>query len=142
LVESLRTEGVQAVAVGVGCNLFWDGVLIDDALARRATALDREGWRGTGAGLAAELLASLNDHYRSWSYLGFPSLRESWLERAEWIGEVVQVASGTAPLVGRMEGVDDEGRLVISSPGGQVAVAAGDLSPGPSPSVSRPHRNG
>ena len=131
LVESLWTEEGQAVAVGVGCNLFWDGFLIDEALAQGATALDREGWRGSGSSLAAEVLASLNDHYRSWSELGFPALRPSWLARAEWIGEVVQVGSGTAPVVGRMDGVDDEGRLLISGPDGPVAIAAGDLSPGP-----------
>ncbi len=142
LVESLWTEAGQAVAVGVGCNAFWDGALVDHAIALEATALDGEGWRGSGDELAAEVLASLNDHYRSWSDLGFPALRQAWLERAEWIGEEVQVVSGSVPLVGRMEGVDDEGRLIISAPHGPVAIAAGDLSPGPAPSVRPARRSG
>ncbi len=135
LVESLWTEAGQALAVGVGCNVSWEGILVDDSIAPGATALDREGWRGSGPGLAAAVLASLSDHYRSWSDLGFPALRDSWLERAEWIGEEVQVASGPAPLVGRLEGVDDEGRLLVTGAHGQVAVAAGDLATGPSPSL-------
>ena len=142
LVESLWTEEGQAVAVGVGCNVFWEGLRMDDAIAPGATALDREGWRGSGARLAAEVLASLSDHYRSWRDLGFPALREPWLRRAVWIGEEVQVASGTAPLQGRLEGVDDEGRLLVTGPHGQVAIAAGDLSTGPLPSVRPARRAG
>jgi BirA family biotin operon repressor/biotin-[acetyl-CoA-carboxylase] ligase len=142
LVESLWTDWGRALAVGVGCNVFWEGVLVDDALASRATALDREGWRGSGAGLAAEVLASLSDHYRSWSNVGFAALRDSWLERAEWIGEEVQVASGPVPLVGRLEGVDDEGRLLVTGPHRRVAVAAGDLSAGPFPSLRPARRPG
>ncbi len=135
LIESLWTEEGEAVAVGVGCNLFWEGAHVDHAIALEATALDGEGWRGSGDKLAAEVLASLNEHYRSWSDLGFAALRQEWLERAEWIGEEVLVASGSVPLVGRLEGVDDEGRLILSGPHGPVAIAAGDLSPGPGASL-------
>ena len=142
LAESLWTEKGQAVAVGVGCNAFWEGLGRGDPIAPGATALDREGWRGSGSRLAVEVLVSLNDHYRSWSDLGFPALRQPWLERAEWIGEEVEVAGATAPLVGRLDGVDDQGRLLVTRPEGQVAVAAGDLSPGPRPSVRPASRAG
>ena len=137
LVESRAGGDGLVVAVGVGCNVSWGGLTPDGPITLPATSLDHEGWGGGRTELAAEVLAALHDQYWSWREGGFERLRTAWMERAAWRDQEVRVATAKGSLVGRLEGVDGEGRLLLAGPDGQRAVAAGDLELA-SPAAVRP----
>lgn len=132
LVEASEAGGGPAVVAGVGCNLRWRGL---DPAARPAgssTALDLEGFSGTRARLAVELLASLERRYRDFERSGFEDLRQEWQRRAAWIGSEVRVDGGGGAITGVYLGVDRSGALLLQPPeGATVAVSTGDLGPGP-----------
>ena len=117
-LAGLLAESVDgAVVVGIGLNVGWapDGATClaasssarpspIDVLAAMLPEIDRLASGGTGA-LAAEYRAALAT-----------------------IGMDVRVErTALAPLLGRAVGVLDDGRLVVATADGDVAVAAGDV---------------
>lgn len=107
-----------AVVVGMGLNVHSGppGAAVLDLEAQRR--VDRaqllESWLGTLDGL-------LND----WA-----AVAVSYRARCATVGREVEVLmSGGGKLVGRAEGVDDAGRLVVRPPGAEpLAVAVGDVT--------------
>ncbi|MFD0858408.1 biotin--[acetyl-CoA-carboxylase] ligase [Roseovarius aquimarinus] len=88
--------------------------------------------QGTGAEVAPEtLLAHLAHAYAAretvFGARGFGPLREAWLARAARLGEEVIARTMRGETRGLFETVDAEGKLVLKTEGGRVAIAAADV---------------
>lgn len=76
------------------------------------------------------VLAELADRYGAWCAHGFVSFREDYAAHALLTAKRVTIEDidGTTTVEGRVEGVDDEGRLLVRAPDGTVrAVSSGEV---------------
>ena len=127
LLESAgRAGGVDALAVGIGVNL---------AATPDAAALEPGAWAPvsvlgeTGLIVAPEdfldLLAPAFDHWhRQLRDYGFAPIRTAWLARAAKLGETITARTGRETISGRFDGIDDDGALMLTLPGGATRVIA------------------
>lgn len=125
LLESAGAGGqVEWLAIGVGANLSVPPVDVRDAAFPPTTLglndLDPE-----------TFLAALADAYATEESLlermGFEPIREKWLARAARLGEVITARTARDEIVGRFEGIDDQGQLILTTPEGERRVPAADV---------------
>jgi BirA family biotin operon repressor/biotin-[acetyl-CoA-carboxylase] ligase len=133
-----------AVVVGIGINVWQARADLPPGAAATSLALTAgAGVTGPaagagGPGLRERLLAGLLDElgrwYESWRDQASPGdadacgLRQEYVRRCATLGrEVTVTMPGTEPVTGTATGVDAAGRLEVRTPGGLVAVTAGDV---------------
>jgi BirA family biotin operon repressor/biotin-[acetyl-CoA-carboxylase] ligase len=116
-----------SIVVGIGINCAHH----PDGTPHPATNLAACGVRVSPEHLFEPLASAMLRRLAQWDRgAGFPSIRADWLARADGIGEDIHVATAERDMVGRFEGIDDMGRLMLRLPDGRVeAVAAGDVFP-------------
>jgi BirA family biotin operon repressor/biotin-[acetyl-CoA-carboxylase] ligase len=132
----LAEAASDAVVLGIGLNVTQSADELPepvDPRAYRPTSLALAGSPGIDRmALLGTLLESLADHYHRWVEAGgdpvvtgiAPAYRRACLT----IGRDVAVSlPGAAELLGRATDVDDDGRLVVVTPAGPRALAAGDV---------------
>lgn len=130
LLESAGSGGqVTALAVGIGINLAAApeaGAVEPGAL--RPVCLKDETGLVPDQDLVLDALAASFDHWwRQHRDFGFAPIRTAWLARAARLGETVTARSGTQETVGRFEGIDESGALILTGPRGRVAIPAADI---------------
>jgi BirA family biotin operon repressor/biotin-[acetyl-CoA-carboxylase] ligase len=133
LVERAKVAGILiegesdpafAVAIGIGVNCANHPDGTDYPAADLA---------GLGAllvpdALLEELAGEMQKRLAQWKGgLGFSSIRADWLKRAAGLGETLQVRLPERELLGRFEGLDDSGRLMLEQNGEITAVTAGEV---------------
>lgn len=130
LVETggAKGGGEAAAVVGVGCNVFWAALPAAQRELPGATALDLEGGWVTLTGLAGAVLASLHRRYREWQAGGFGPMLPDWISRCVWIGQEVEVSLPQGRVGGRLEGVGEDGALLLQTVDGRLLVPAGDVT--------------
>jgi BirA family biotin operon repressor/biotin-[acetyl-CoA-carboxylase] ligase len=130
-----------AVVVGIGINVWQaradlppDTAATSLALAAGAGLTGPAGAGGLRERLLAGLLDELGRWYESWRDQPSPGdpdacgLREEYVRRCATLGrEVTVTMPGAGPVTGTATGVDRAGRLEVRTPGGLVAVTAGDV---------------
>lgn len=80
--------------------------------------------------VAAAVLDSIAESYRTWCAEGFEPLRAAYEDRS-WLGErLVHVTDVAGRLLadGRVSGIDGHGRLVVVTADGPVNISAGDVT--------------
>ena len=123
LIEAEGTPLVVAIGIGVNCAHH-----PADA-ERPATDLAAEGARVTVEALFAALSLAMIERLREWQ-AGFASIRAAWLARAAGRGGELRARLGTRELTGRFEGIDEEGRLMLRLPDGNIeTIASGEVFP-------------
>lgn len=113
------------LAIGVGVNLrhapdpedMEEGALCPVALGLDATPED----------FLHVLASSFEVWEATYRREGFGPLREAWLSHAARLGEAIRARTVTEEHHGIFESIDNEGRLVLSTPKGTVTVAAADV---------------
>ncbi len=79
----------------------------------------------------AKMLEILLRHFQiwfeRWETLGFPAIRDAWLERAKGLNEEIIVNLQNEQLKGTFETLDPDGSLVLRTPHGQRLISAGDV---------------
>lgn len=130
LCELCPTDALVAVGVGLNVDQTRPEIPVDTGTslalagaADTATAAVREG-------LVAALGVALAEQVRAWSDTGSTrsAAQRRYADRCVTLGREVRVARpGTADLLGVAESIDDEGRLVVGTGSGRVAVSAGDV---------------
>lgn len=130
LLESAGTAGrVSVLAIGVGVNLTNapdPGLLEPDAL--RPTSLLAETGMTVTPVEFLDRLAPAFDHWLTRLHdEGFTVIRKAWLARAAKLGETVTARSGNMRLVGRFEGIDATGALIMTTQAGRQVVSAADI---------------
>ena len=58
---------------------------------------------------------------------GFASIRADWLKRAAGLGREIRVRLPERELIGRFDGLDEAGRLLLAGPDGVSSIAAGEV---------------
>ncbi len=78
----------------------------------------------------AALLDGIASAYRRWVAGGFRALHADYESRLALVGSPVRVSGldGAVRAEGVARGVDDEGRLLVESERGVVAVVAGEVT--------------
>lgn len=127
LLEGRMFGDKIAVAVGAGVNC------LDHPSHTGFPATDLA---AAGAQIGAEKLftalsATMLRRIAQWrSGAGFSNVRTDWLARAVGIGETLRVRLPDRELVGRGEGLDDNGRLLLRHADGSLhTIAAGEVFP-------------
>jgi len=112
--------------VGVGINLVSTPIEAEFP----ATSVRREGQRPPEP---AAMLGALALHFDSWARCwraeGFAPVRAAWRVRAQGLGEPIRVRLETTTLHGRFADIDQQGTLLLDTPGGRRHIAAGDVFP-------------
>ena len=123
-----RVDSSQGVAVitGVGLNVDMKGeqlpTLNATSLRLLNASVDRQG-------LLVELLSKLQYRYVQWSENQWDQLSESYVSASSTIGREVRVeVPAGEPVSGVATGVDDLGRLIVTTRTGRVHLSAGDVT--------------
>ena len=131
LAEVAAEPGRPAVVVGAGINVSQDA---DELPTSQATSLRLAGAAVTDRDTVLRAyLRALSTRYRDWrAATGDPvagGLAAAYREMCVTVGQRVRVELPSGEeLSGLADGVDDEGRLLVSVDGaGRTAVAAGDV---------------
>lgn len=128
LLESASSGGplVDWLSVGVGVNLA--KAPHDTRTEFAPVCLAGEGGEAVGP---EEFLAVLAGHFATQegklAAMGFPRIREDWLEKAARLGEVVTARTATREVTGVFETVDQAGNLILMVEGREVLIPAADV---------------
>jgi BirA family transcriptional regulator, biotin operon repressor / biotin---[acetyl-CoA-carboxylase] ligase len=125
LLEAEAVPGGLAVVVGIGTNV----VAAPTDTPTPATSLKA---LGIDVG-AEELFAALSDGWAECRGIwdngrGFAEIRRLWLERAAGLGQAVAVRSGSEPIEGIFDTIDEQGCMIVRTAAGtRVPITAGDV---------------
>lgn len=130
LLESAGSGGqVSTLVIGIGVNLAAapDAGQVE-VQATRPVSLKGE----TGLIVMPEefldALAAAFDHWsRQLRQAGFAPIRSAWLARAAKLGETITARTGGSETVGRFDGIDESGALILTTPRGRTAIPAADI---------------
>ncbi|MBI3244362.1 MAG: biotin--[acetyl-CoA-carboxylase] ligase [Chloroflexi bacterium] len=126
LAEAAFTgDKLESVVLGIGVNVNI-GPPPDLKLDYPATCLADEA--GQPLDREAVLNAILNAFDARYPQLGTPTLRQAWAKHLAMMGKAVRVIGPGETIVGKLEGVDDEGAILIRIATGEIrTVLAGDV---------------
>ncbi len=109
-----RPSGEGFVAVGIGVNVnSRPGSFPEELQGRVATCRSVSGRQWDRAALLADLLKSMEDHYRRFRRDGFEALRPDYESRLTLLGRVVSFERGGRRDTATVEGVDADGALRV-----------------------------
>lgn len=130
LLESAGPAGQPApLAIGIGVNLA--AAPPQEAVAEGAVApVSVVG--ETGHAIAPEafldlLAPAFAAREAELACDGFAAIRRAWLARAARLGETITARTGSATRIGRFEGIDDSGALVLVTAAGRETIPAADI---------------
>ena len=114
-----------SVAIGIGVNCASH----PPDTSYGATDLRASGVTVAAQDLLAKLAAAMNARLNQWvAGAGFAAIRNDWLDRAASLGETIMVRLPERELTGIFEGIDADGRLLITTPDKTTeTIAAGDV---------------
>ena len=127
-VSAARAElPVTGAAALPGTSLLGTSLLGTSLLLEGSASLDRER-------LLREILAEIERWYRAWRGTEIPGdpqasgLRAAYLGLCSTVGRDVQAELSAGNIIrGTAAGIDADGRLIVRTPAGEVAVGAGDV---------------
>jgi BirA family biotin operon repressor/biotin-[acetyl-CoA-carboxylase] ligase len=119
-------DGRFAVAVGIGVNCVSHP---EDGTLHAAGDLLSAGVMVESEPLFQRLAHNMADEIGRWNRgAGFAGIRAAWLDRAYGVGEDISVNLVGRVIDGKFDTLDDDGRLVLSRPGGsRETISAGEL---------------
>jgi BirA family biotin operon repressor/biotin-[acetyl-CoA-carboxylase] ligase len=115
------------VVIGVGVNL----TVAPQDTEFLATSIKDEGWGEVEPGaMLAEFARHFNRWENSWQTEGFAPVRAAWLAQAAISsGRPIRVRLGTSWLDGRFIDLNEEGALLLDTPGERRQISAGEVFP-------------
>ena len=123
LLELVGTQKNPALIMGIGINVVSHPA--DNPYP--ATSL-----KALGINPTIEMLVREIDHHFHmwvdlWTERGFATVRDVWCEHAKGIGTTITVNLPDQQLTGRFDGIDDDGKLQLSTEEGLKKITAGDI---------------
>ncbi len=119
-------DGRLRIAIGIGINLSTAPEATDTLYP--ATSIAAEAGSAPAFDDALTTLARRLDYWlKTEATDGFASILANWRTRATGIGKPIDVRLADRTLSGIFRDVDDEGLLVLETPGGMRTIAAGDV---------------
>jgi BirA family transcriptional regulator, biotin operon repressor / biotin---[acetyl-CoA-carboxylase] ligase len=127
LIEGERAAEALAVAIGIGVNCESH----PSQTPYPATDLKGEGTAVAAVALFEALTATMAQRLAQWRRgAGFPEIRADWIARAAGIDGDMRARLPDREIIGRGEGLDEHGRLLLRLPDGSLqAIAAGEVFP-------------
>ena len=127
LIEGERAADALAVAIGIGVNCE----SYPSQTPYPATDLKGEGGAVAVEALFEALTATIGQRLDQWRRgAGFPEIRADWIARAAGIGGDMRARLPDKEIIGRGEGLDEHGRLLLRLPDGSLqTIAAGEVFP-------------
>jgi BirA family transcriptional regulator, biotin operon repressor / biotin---[acetyl-CoA-carboxylase] ligase len=124
-------DRVEYVILGIGLNLNYRVDAMPEELRRRATSLaDLTGKNVSRESVLVRLIQDLDRCYGELEATGFEAMRPRWEAHFGLRGRRVLVELGGQTLIGRAQGIDREGALIVEDEHGQRrSVVAGDVIP-------------
>jgi BirA family biotin operon repressor/biotin-[acetyl-CoA-carboxylase] ligase len=128
----LAARGVDFVNIGIGINVAQTpGDLPPEAIGLCAASGNET---LQPADLLPELFEALSGRIDWWEAAGGRPSLDPWRTRAIFLGQPVAIVQVAEQLTGVFAGVDDDGRLLLTTTNGDtVRVSHGDLVRGPRP---------
>ena len=125
-----ETEKVHFVILGIGVNVNMEREQFPAELRHPASSLAiEEGAPVSRAAFLRELLTNLDGLYQAYAVEGFGPVREEWLARCHMLGHAVSVDQHGRVLSGRVDGIDEDGALLITTADGRSErILAGDVT--------------
>lgn len=125
------TECVQYVILGIGLNLNYRAETMPETLRQRATSMaDRAGENLSRETVLVRLIHDLDRCYGELEESGFAALRPRWETHFGLRGRRVRVELGDQTIIGRAQGIDHEGALIVETDDEQRrSIIAGDVIP-------------
>jgi len=125
------TECVQYVILGIGLNLNYRAETMPETLRQRATSMaDRAGENLCRETVLVRLIHDLDRCYGELEESGFAALRPRWETHFGLRGRRVRVELGDQTIIGRAQGIDHEGALIVETDDEQRrSIIAGDVIP-------------
>jgi BirA family biotin operon repressor/biotin-[acetyl-CoA-carboxylase] ligase len=124
-------ERVEYVILGIGLNVNYRVDAMPEGLRHRATSIaDLIGRNVSRESVLVRLIQDLDRCYGELEESGFEALRPRWEAHFALRGRRVQVDLGGQTVIGRAQGIDREGALIIEDEQGQRrSIVAGDVIP-------------
>lgn len=125
LIESTSSRAGLTAVIGIGVDI----ASVPPGLGRPATSLAAHGAAPKPLALLEEIAKAMGRGLSTWNGgMGFPAIREAWLNRAHPIGEQMSIDTGAERIQGAFLGLDDDGALVIETGAGPRSFTFGDVS--------------
>jgi BirA family biotin operon repressor/biotin-[acetyl-CoA-carboxylase] ligase len=122
-----QREG-DAVIIGIGINLAFAGARPDP----NAVSVAEQGGNPDGEAMLARLLQNLHTRWEAYVAAAGDAQRsglaDDYLAQCVCVAVDVQVSAPGRTWSGRAEGIDDQGRLLVTDGTDVVAVSAGDVT--------------
>ena len=124
-------ERIEYVILGVGLNLNSRAHAMPEPLRQRATSIaDLTGKNVSRESVLARLIQDLDRCYGELEESGFATLRPRWEAHFGLRGRRVRIEVGDQTLIGRPQGIDAHGALILEAEDGQRrSIVAGDVIP-------------
>jgi len=144
LINGKKVCGILAQSRSIGAHVDFInlgfGVNVNSGLAElpdSATSIAIEAGRQFDlAGFERLAFARLSQRYAEWREAGGRPSLDSWLRRALFLGESVEIQQEQGVITGQLIGVDAGGALRLETERGEISVAIGELTRGPRASVA------
>jgi BirA family biotin operon repressor/biotin-[acetyl-CoA-carboxylase] ligase len=127
LIEIANAPHGFEIVVGIGLNFRLPQVLRAELDQPVATLLDADPGANRND-LAAAVISSVQEFVAEFQQLGFEPFRESFDARHAYHRRSCQIVRGTDATVGRVEGVNEEGALMLRTDAGVLAFHGGEVS--------------
>jgi len=126
-----ETEGVRYIVLGIGVNLNMAADQFPADLRYPATSAALEkGEPVSRLAFARSLYRHLDQLYLTYLEQGFAPVIGAWEELCDLVGRQVEVDCQSQLLLGTVEGLDDDGALLVRTSAGTLEkILAGDVRP-------------
>lgn len=125
LMEATRLQEHTGIVIGCGVNC----VNSPDSMPYAVTNFAAEGHIVSAPAIFELFSADVASGLAEWQAgANFAAIRADWLSRASGVGEQITVRLNDRELTGRFDGLDGQGRLLLSHPeNGTSVISAGDV---------------
>jgi BirA family biotin operon repressor/biotin-[acetyl-CoA-carboxylase] ligase len=114
------------VVIGIGVNI----VSHPEKTNHPASNLTEQGIETSVAHLFPHLSDAMANRMEMWARgSNFAQIRADWLQCAYRMGEEMKVNTSTESFVGRLDGIDNDGNLLVDHQGRSRTITAGEIFP-------------
>jgi BirA family biotin operon repressor/biotin-[acetyl-CoA-carboxylase] ligase len=121
-------DNLKAIVVGIGINVAMTAAEFPPEIAAIATSIHAAGGTGDRARVFLALATHLESLVATLESDGFAALRTEWNRHSLLQGRPVEILFGGETRQGVVEGLDDEGFLLLQTPTGLEKIVAGDVT--------------
>jgi BirA family transcriptional regulator, biotin operon repressor / biotin---[acetyl-CoA-carboxylase] ligase len=122
-------QGLRCVLLGIGLNVNLPADAIPPELRDKATSVRiATGRECDRIALAGTLFNRLGSRYMEIETLGFAAIRPVWEQYSALTGRRVTVVDAATRIAGVVQGIDNDGALLLQTDTGTARIVTGDVS--------------